>query len=144
MSLSFEPVVADDFESMAELRIAALRESLDRLGRFDPQRARERLRGGFAPEHMQHICRDGERIGYVTLKPSDDGVLRLEHLYIRPGAQGQGVGAWVMDWIKSHRQDVTLSALRLSDANRFYHRHGFEVVGESEFDIDYRWRAAKA
>jgi len=143
MPYSFEPVAVGDFEPMLALRIAALRESLERLGRFDPARARERLKAGFAPQHMQHICADGERIGYVTLRPAGDG-LRLEHLYIRPGEQGQGVGSWAMAWIKSHGQDVTLSALRLSDANRFYLRHGFEVVGESEFDIDYRWKAGAA
>ncbi|HEX2012168.1 MAG TPA: GNAT family N-acetyltransferase [Roseateles sp.] len=145
--LSFEPVVPGDFEPMLELRIAALRESLERLGRFDPQRARERLQAGFAPEYMQHICVDGERIGYVTLRPAAD-LLRLEHLYVRPGQQGRGVGAWVMDWVKrvagQRRQDVTLSALKFSDANRFYLRHGFEVVGESDFDIDYRWKAPQA
>jgi GNAT superfamily N-acetyltransferase len=141
MRLSFAPVVAEDFESMAELRIAALRESLERLGRFDPQRARARLQAAFVPQYMQHICLADERIGYVTLRPTDESSLHLEHLYIRPGQQGQGVGAWAMAWIKNHGQDVTLSALRLSDANRFYLRHGFEVVGESAFDIDYRWKA---
>jgi len=143
MALSFEPVAAGDFEPMLALRIAALRASLERLGRFDPARARERLQAGFAPEHMQHICLDGERIGYLTLKP-DGAALRLEHLYVRPGRQGQGVGAWAMAWIKSHGRDVSLSALKLSDANRFYLRHGFEVVGESDFDIDYRWKAPQA
>jgi hypothetical protein len=32
-----------------------------------------------------------------------------------------------------------LSALKQSAANRFYLRHGFVQVGESEFDLDYRW-----
>jgi GNAT superfamily N-acetyltransferase len=140
--LSLAPVAAQDFESMLALRMAALRESLERLGRFDLQRGRERLAAQFEPDAMRHIERDGERIGFLTLKPLADGSgLRLEHLYLRPGAQGQGVGAWALDWVKRHGQDVHLSALKLSDANRFYLRHGFELVGESEFDIDYRWRA---
>ena len=41
---SLGSVAADDFESMADLRAEALRESLERLGRFDPVRVRERLR----------------------------------------------------------------------------------------------------
>jgi len=138
MPLALTPVAAADFESMLALRIAALRPSLERLGRFDPQRARERLAGQFEPAAMRHIERDGQRIGFLTLKPAD-GCLRLEHLYVLPGQQGQGVGAWVLDWVKSHGQDVTLAALKLSDANRFYLRHGFVVTGESDFDIDYRW-----
>jgi hypothetical protein len=32
---------------------------------------------------------------------------------------------------------VSLGALRDSDSNRFYRRHGFVQTGESEWDIDY-------
>ncbi len=146
-TLSLAPVAAEDFESMLALRIAALRESLERLGRFDAQRARERLAAQFEPAAMRHILRDGERVGFLTLKPVAEG-LRLEHLYIQPGAQGQGVGAWAMDWVKQQArqrgQDLTLSALKLSDANRFYLRLGFVPVGESDFDIDYQWQASQA
>lgn len=48
-------VFSTDFDGMVAIRIEALRESLERLGRFDPVRARERLAAGFAPEHMRHI-----------------------------------------------------------------------------------------
>jgi len=124
----------------------ALRPSLERLGRFDPVRARERLAAGFKPEHMQHINLDGQRIGFITLRP-DDGAglhaLHLDHLYIRPACQGQGIGAWALNWAKEQAAgqgcDITLSALKHSASNRFYLRHGFVQVGESEFDLDYRW-----
>jgi GNAT superfamily N-acetyltransferase len=150
--LTLEPVKADDFEAMLVLRMDALRESLERLGRFDMARGRERLRAGFAPQHMQHIVSDGVRIGFFTLRPMQTPdqrqVLRLDHLYVRPGEQGQGVGAWVMERIKSQarqsKQSVTLAALKLSDANRFYLRHGFEVIEEQEFDIEYRWNPQHA
>lgn len=136
--LRLTPVAAADFEPMLALRIAALRPSLERLGRFDPQRARERLAGQFEPAAMRHIEKDGERIGFLTLKPAG-GALRLEHLYVRPDEQGQGVGTWALGQAKAHGQDLTLSALKLSDANRFYLRHGFVATGESDFDIEYRW-----
>lgn len=140
------PVALSDFEAMVLIRIEALRESLERLGRFDPVRARERLAAGFALEHMRHIELDGERIGFITLRP-DSGpvppVLHLDHLYIRPAWQGQGIGAWALDWAKaqavSQDYDITLSALKQSAANRFYLRHGFVQVTEAEFDLDYRW-----
>jgi GNAT superfamily N-acetyltransferase len=140
--LSFEPVAAEDFEAMFALRMDAMRESLVRLGLGDEQRSRERFTRQFDPARTQYIVRDGERIGFVLLKPVDDH-LHLEQLFIKPGAQGGGVGAWVLDWAKSHGQDVTLSALKLSDSNRFYQRHGFEQVGEGEFEIEYRWKAPR-
>ena len=141
--LRLTPVQANDFEALLALRIEALRESLERLGRFDPQRARERLASQFDPAAMQHIERDGRRIGFVTVKPMAGGALKVEHLYIRPGEQGQGVGRWVLDGIKRQGRDIHLAALKLSDANRFYLREGFVPVGESEFDIDYRWKAGE-
>jgi len=131
---------------MLAIRVAALRESLERLGRFDPDRARERLKAGFKPEHMQHITRDDARIGFITLRPDAVAVapvLRLDHLYIQPACQNQGIGAWALDWAKAQAAvqgcDITLSALKDSDANRFYVRHGFVQIDESEFDLDYRW-----
>ena len=145
------PVVESDFDDMVALRIEALRESLERLGRFDPSRARERLADGFAPPFMRHIEVNGERVGFVTLRPDERAQppsLRLHHLYIRPVAQGRGIGAWVLDWAKSEAvsagRDITLSALKQSDANRFYLRHGFVEIKQSDFDVDYRWSVLPA
>ena len=147
---TLRPVAAVDFDNMVTLRIEALRPSLERLGRFDPVRARERLAAGFKPEHMQHMVLAGERIGFITLRPDADVVppaLHLDHLYIRPACQGQGIGTWALDWAKAQAVgkgcDITLSALKYSDANRFYLRHGFVQVSESEFDLDYRWQQAQ-
>ncbi|XHS77137.1 GNAT family N-acetyltransferase [Burkholderiaceae bacterium UC74_6] len=142
MDLRLEPVALGDFEAMHELRMAAMRESLERLGRFDPERSRARLAEGFEPSQMRHLCRDGERIGFLTLVP-EHGALNLKHFYIAPGSQGQGVGAWAMAWVQGHGQDVVLNALKGSDANRFYQRHGFVQTNEDEFDIQYRWSAAR-
>lgn len=63
MTFCFEPVTAADFDAMAVLRVAAMRKSVENLGRFDAERARVRLRAGFAPEFMRHICANGRRIG---------------------------------------------------------------------------------
>jgi ribosomal protein S18 acetylase RimI-like enzyme len=135
------PVVDADFEAMLALRIEALRESLERLGRFDPEVARARLRSQFRPAWMQHLVVDGERVGYFTVEPRE-GELRLHHLYLKPSAQGQGIGAWVLDRIKARGLPVTLAALRESRANAFYRRHGFRVVEEQAFDTEYRWEPA--
>jgi GNAT superfamily N-acetyltransferase len=141
-SLYFEPVVETDFEALAALREAALRESLERLGLFSQERSRERLRSNFWPEFMRHIVCDGERVGLLTLFPEGDA-LKLQHLYLAPGSQGLGIGAWAMEQVKAQARaqgrDVKLEALPQSDANRFYLRHGFVLEGEEEFDLLYRW-----
>ena len=139
--LSLQPVAAADFEALLALRIRAMQPSLEALGRFDPQRARERFASIFASEHMNHIMQGGLRVGCVTLR-AKPGVLRMDHLYIEPAAQGHGIGAWVMDWacaladLRQHA--LELAALQGSDANRFYQRHGLVEVSRSDFDIEYR------
>lgn len=139
--IELHAVTPDDFEPMLALRIEALRESLERLGRFNPDVARARLKSQFRPEWMRHLVVDGERVGYFTVEPRD-GELRLHHLYLKPAAQGQGIGAWVIDHIKAQGLPITLTALRESRANDFYLRHGFQVVEVQDFDIEYRWEAA--
>lgn len=123
-----------------------MQESLTRMGRFDPQRARDRLLSAFSPAHTRHIVLNGERVGFVVVKPHGDG-LRLDHLYIKPGHQGQGVGAAVLADVlaRADRQacDVQLTALRGSEANRFYLRHGFVLVEQTEFDNLYQRKPQK-
>ena len=141
MTPTLAPVADADFEAMLALRIEALRESLERLGRFNPDVARARLKSQFQPEWMRHLVVDGERVGYFTVEPRA-GELRLHHLYVKPAAQGQGIGAWVIDQLKTQGLPITLAALRESRANGFYLRHGFRVVEEQAFDVEYRWEAA--
>ncbi len=138
--LTFPAVTADDFEELATLRIAAMRESLERLGRFDPGRARDRLRNSFHPEHTRFITLDGKHVGFYTVRPVPDG-LQIDHLYVHPKHQSQGIGSLVMHRLLAaadeKRLPVLLGALRDSASNRFYQRHGFVQSREDEWDIYY-------
>jgi GNAT superfamily N-acetyltransferase len=103
---------------------------------------------GFVVPFMHHIALDGDqRIGFVTLKPEGPDALRLDHLYLRTGFQGLGIGEWVLQWAQSQAcaqgRDIKLTALVKSDANRFYLRHGFVLEGEEGVDLHYRWRATE-
>ena len=142
--ITLAPASDEDFEALLSLRMAAMRESLQRLGRFDPQRARERLSRAFEPSHTRHILQGGERVGFVVLLPMPTLVpdhLVLDHLYIAPQAQGQGIGSWVMAQVLEEADrlglPVRVTALKMSDANRFYQRHGFELQHESAWDLHY-------
>ena len=145
MTIAFAPVLAADADSLADLRVQAMRASLERVGRFDPARARARLLDGFVPEHTRWILVDGERTGFFVLKPQDQGLL-LEHLYIRPDAQGRGAGAAALQAIFAEADargcELRVGALRESDSNRFYLRHGFQLLRQEEFDNYYVRHAA--
>ena len=128
-----------DFESLLALRLRAMRPSLQRLGRYDEQRARERLTAGFDPDYTQHIVQDGRRLGFVVLKPLSHA-LRLEHLYVEPGAQGLGIGGQVLGWVCAQADrmqlPVEVCVLKHSDALRLYQRHGFVITGDGPWDLD--------
>lgn len=146
-AITYATVNTADFEELAALRIAAMRPSLEHLGRFDPMRARERLWQSFYPEHTQFILVDGQRAGFHTLRPVEGG-LYLNHLYIHPRWQGGGIGSQVLRHLLARadalRQPVSLCALRDSPANAFYQRHGFVQTRVDEPDIHYVRPAARA
>lgn len=149
MNLSLAPVSADAFEALFDLRIAAMRESLERLGIFNLDNARKRFFGQFDPQYMQHICADLEdgqgpqRAGLLTVIPYHDGRLKLQHLYLLPAYQNRRIGDWAMQQVQSQaRRDgraVWLEVLNQSDVIRFYERHGFVQTGGDPIDLLYQW-----
>lgn len=134
------PVTESDAEALVQLRIVAMRDSLERLGRFDAQRARERFLSGFAAQYTRHIVKDGVPVGFVVVRPVDVGLL-LDHLYVHPDCQRMGIGSQVLRRILAEAdergQHVRVGALKGSDANRFYVRHGFDLVEAAEWDNYY-------
>jgi GNAT superfamily N-acetyltransferase len=140
MHISFSPTTQADADNLVVIRIAAMRESLERIGRFDPQRARERFLASFDPALCRFIEMDGVQAGFILIRPQEDHWL-LDHLYILPVHQGKGIGAAVLKDVfataDKQRMPIRLGALRGSDSNRFYQRHGFVQIDEAEWDIYY-------
>lgn len=140
LKVSLGPVGDADFDRLADLRVAAMRESLERVGRFNPERARERLRSTFSPPHTRVILLDGATVGFYAARPSPEG-LSLDHLYIHPDFQGRGIGGVVLKALVAEADQsataITVGALKASASNRFYQQYGFEKTGESEWDIYY-------
>jgi len=140
VNVNLTPATEADFEHLADLRVAAMQESLERVGRFDPERARERLRNSFSPAHTRMIVFEEKMVGFYAARPSPEG-LQLDHLYIHPQFQGRGIGAVVLQRIFDDADKsgvaVLVGALKESASNRFYQRHGFFEISESEWDIYY-------
>lgn len=139
-ALSFAPAAPADADALADLRVVAMRASLERIGRFDPQRARDRLLANFTPSCTEVILWEGRRVSFHVVRRGPEGLL-LDHLYLLPSHQGRGIGAAVLARILStaHREGlaVRVTALKGSEANAFYVRHGFALIAESEFDNEY-------
>ncbi|HZX05644.1 GNAT family N-acetyltransferase, partial [Kribbella sp.] len=95
MKWSLRPATAADLEDLAELRAVVMRPDLERLGRYDDHRVRQRLRDAYTPEYTRIIEVDGVLAGSITLRPAADE-LWLEHFYLDPRRQGQGLGTAVL------------------------------------------------
>lgn len=132
--------VDSDFDRLAALRIDAMRESLERVGRFDPERARERLRNSFHPEHTRIVILDGGTVGFFTFRPIETG-FKLDHFYIHPDFQSKGLGSLILRKLcaeaDSRQQPIHLGALKESRSNQFYRNHGFEQTAEDGWDTYY-------
>lgn len=132
------PATAADVEAVAEVRAVAMRPDLERLGRYDEHRVRQRLRDAFVPAHTLIIEADGALAGCVALRPAEDA-LWLEHFYLAPHAQGRGIGTAVLTGLlenadrDGHR--VRLDVLQGSPARRLYERHGFVLEEEDAVDV---------
>ncbi|WP_027599749.1 GNAT family N-acetyltransferase [Pseudomonas sp. MOIL14HWK12:I2] len=140
MQLTFQPTTSADADLLVGIRIAAMRESLEQLGRFDPERARARFLNAFDPEYCHFVEINGVNVGFFVVRPFPDHLL-LDHLYVLPEHQGQGIGSEVLGRIfadaDARKLSIRLGALRGSKANAFYRRHGFQQVSEAEWDIYY-------
>lgn len=130
----------NDLEDLVAIRIEAMRESLERLGRFNPERARERFLSGFDAGSTRRIEVAGKLVGFVVLKDHQSELL-LDHLYVIPAAQGTGIGAKVLKQVFKEADEIgrpiRVGALKESASNRFYTRHGFVLVESGEFDHYY-------
>ncbi|MGY1583054.1 N-acetyltransferase family protein [Streptomyces sp. MN13] len=132
------PASASDVDAVAELRATVLRADLERLGRYDAQRVRRRLRDGFDPAHTWVIEVGGAFAGSVALRPAEDAHW-LEHFYLAPRLQGCGIGTAVLRALLERCDrdgvPVRLNVLRGSPARRLYERHGFTLVSEDPVDV---------
>ncbi|MFD9426979.1 MULTISPECIES: GNAT family N-acetyltransferase [unclassified Streptomyces] len=137
----------EDVEPIAELRALVMRPDLERLGRYDEHRVRQRLRDVYAPEHTSVILVDGALAGCVTLRPVQDpapgGAAAdgwwLENFYLSPTLQGRGIGTCVLRSLleRADRERVTvrLDVLQGSAARALYERHGFVEERQDPIDV---------
>lgn len=141
------PAASNDLEALVAIRLAAMRESLERIGRYNPERARARFVEGFEVASTRRIERAGALVGFVVVKHRHNELL-LDHLYVMPAAQGAGIGAQVLTQLFEEADEAALpmrvGALKESASNRFYLRHGFVLVESGDFDHYYLRRPVAA
>jgi GNAT superfamily N-acetyltransferase len=134
---ALRPATELDADWIAELRAVALRSDLERLGRFDPVRVRQRLLSAFDPALTRVVLVDGREAGCIAVRP-DAGAQWIEHFYLAPDVQGRGVGSAVLrrqlaDY--GRQQTFRLNVLQGSRARALYERNGFIVERQDAVDV---------
>ncbi len=134
MSWMLRSATAADATWIAELRAVVMRPDLERLGRYDPQRVRQRFLDAFAPADTRVIVVDGTDAGSIAVRAAADGTW-VEHFYLAPEHQGAGIGSAVLTAVLAEiAGPARLDVLQGSPARRLYERHGFAL--EHEDDVD--------
>jgi GNAT superfamily N-acetyltransferase len=137
----FGPVSEADFEPLLALRIDVMREHLERVFRYNPERARRIFREHFDEPGLRLILVDDERAGCVGFRISE-GEIKIDSFYLDRRYQNRGLGATILKVLlaEADAQDlpVRLEVLRGSPADRFYERHGFVKLGEDDVEAKYQ------
>ena len=133
-----------DSHELAEIRAAAMKPSLEALGRFDENRVRSRFLDSFVPNDTFKIVSNSQVLGFFVVREKEDHIY-LDHLYVEPGHQNKNIGKMVIDMIKvdalGKKLPVRLGALRGSKSNAFYVKNGFQKTHEDEFDVYYEYQS---
>jgi putative acetyltransferase len=137
----------DDMPALARLNYHTIRTSLPFVPEVHPPHEVEGyFAGPFFAKAEFWMAEDaaGEAMGYIAFRPDF-----VEHLFIRPSSQGQGVGLALLEKAKQDASELSLWTFQQNlRARRFYEKHGFVVVVETDGqdneeklpDVLYRWR----
>lgn len=140
INIELHQAKAEDFEELVNIRIAAMRESLEKVGRFDPDRARSRLLKDFEINFTKCFLYGITIVGFMIVKVENEEII-LKHLYIDPRFQNMGIGKYVIGRVirqgEEEKRTIRLITLKESRANRFYVKNGFEQVDSIEYDNVY-------
>lgn len=126
-----------DARWIAELRAEVMRADLERLGRFDPVRVRERFLTGYSADATSIIEFDGEPVGCIAVRVEAESTW-IEHFYLAPHLQGQGIGGQILRAVLADQDDgvpIRINVLAGSAARRLYERHGFVLESQDEIDV---------
>ncbi len=146
--LVLRPATAADLEAVAEVFLASRRDALPYLPSLhtDDETRRWIADTVFRRGGIWVAVAEGRILGFAALNAARD---MLDHLYVRPGCSGGGVGSALL----ARAKDLSAGRLRLftfqrnARARAFYEARGFAVVDlndgsrneEGEPDVLYEW-----
>ena len=136
----FGPIGEADFEPLLALRIDVMREHLERVFRYSPERARQVFRAAFDEPGLRLILVGGETAGCVGFR-TGESELKIDSFYLARRFHNRGLGAAILKVLLTEADTlglpVRLEVLHGSPADRFYMRHGFVKVQADDIEAEY-------
>jgi len=82
----------------------------------------------------------GELIGLITIRKTDENTMFISRLYIHPEHQRKGIGTQLMQTALNYFPKLKLLKLECEKQNNkacsFYLKHGFKIIKEKEESIE--------
>jgi N-acetylglutamate synthase-like GNAT family acetyltransferase len=130
----------EHFEPLLALRIEVMREHLERVFRYKPERARRIFREHFDEPGLRLILIGGQVAGCVGFRIGADEI-KLDSFYLQRGLHNSGVGTTILKVLLAEADTlglpIRLEVLTGSKADRFYLRHGFVKLREDAIEGEY-------
>ena len=134
LRIHLRPGEHNDREYLWWLHRETMRDYVDQTWGWNEAWQRDNFDRNFDPLSLRIIEKDGDPIGYISVRRSSDGIL-LAAIEIAPQQQNQGIASQLinelLDEADRSRLPVKLSVLKINPARRLYERLGFQCTGET-------------
>ena len=140
MDWRFDTPKEEHFEPLLGLRVAVMREHLERVGRYEPSRARRIFREHFDEPGLRLILTGGDIGGCVGFRIGTEEI-KLDSFYLQQRHHNTGLGTTILKILLAEadtlKLPIRLEVLTGSKADRFYLRHGFVKLREDAIEGEY-------
>ena len=130
----------EHFEPLLDLRIAVMREHLERVFRYEPSRARRIFREHFDEPGLRLILTGEAVAGCVGFRINAEEI-KLDSFYLQQRLHNTGLGTTILKVLLAEADTIglpiSLEVLTGSKADRFYLRHGFVKLREDAIEGRY-------
>lgn len=151
------PCRPSDIEVLRQVSLQTFREAF--AAQNDPADFKSYLKEAFSTQRLQREMRNPESrfffltcqeqlAGYAKINTGnaqtelqDPQALEIERIYVKKSCQGQGLGSWMLQRLKTLAREEGKKHLWLGvweenkEAIRFYKRHGFVIFGRHPYYI---------
>ena len=144
MNIQLIKAQEEDVEFLVALRMRTMNEHLVNTKLYlTDQDHRDSVNYRF--ENAYLILFEGERAGLIKYQTIFD-TLEILQFQIHPKIQGEGLGQWVLEHMKSmanaSKLKLILNVLKENPAKALYQRNGFVIVGEDKYEYHMEYDEA--